>query len=310
MHQQITVLIAKTKSYVLPSLFTVSYFVLVSAIAIPGYAQTTDFITPDQPWTVVTHDDLPPGLTQRLVTYEDTIRVWEEDSWDRVVRFIYPVRIHLEEVDLPDYPETDTFLLQVPRDPGRTDTVPLIGALGVYVDSVGTSRIVSGSYEGTDTNIRFCNLFFGCSDRSGDTTCDGSLQFCPDFYTAYAFGRIPGFNRFGYFVQFVHSVWHPALPTSTTEPDDKNRDSRTALKLYPTILRSGQQLRCMTPQGWPTNVPLSVRVYGPAGQRMWHGRTKLDVEGLTIGIDWPPGTYHLAAYASEGRLATGRFVVE
>jgi len=125
-----------------------------------------------------------------------------------------------------DFSQSDTLPIEIPRDPDVVDTLEYYRAEEFHLIAPNTGdTLISSWYASAATNLstgefyRFAfsqisSRFNGdANDSLGrDTTYYGYIDHSPTSYDIIS--GPPGWPKYGYFIQYVDSIYHPVLSTN------------------------------------------------------------------------------------------------
>lgn len=273
---------------------------ILVALALPIHALPAQITfdgptTPGQPWTYVPYDLVPEEAND--TAYRNELFRYFDVPPGRV-RKVFNVYIHPEL--LPSPRDTSMISAQIVYDDNFVRTI----TWGRYrTDTIRLSPISSGfNYYGTGSVdsgvIGFATFRFNWSRDLDPDTGEfsfgyfSSISGSPGSYYVFDGPLVNGHRRWGYFLQFVNAVHHPAITALAELPT-----GRLATAPWPNPCRNSLQI---TPAPGSGHVGVSVvdalgrEVYRREAGDQWGalGTTSITLDDAAFGA-LAPGFYHV-----------------
>ena len=284
------------------------FILVLASIFFASISSAQRNTTPGLPWTYVTPDSVPVGAfdTAFVNTFFNVDSLANND-----IRWVYIINCHIELTNITD---SNTFFIEVPRDPGAfglTERTEMVEMRNAFSDTItGTSFFsagISGQNSASHPEYFFPEVSFSqfiALDERGnslDTIYEGRVVRAPNLNVILPNNSDSSFHTYAYFLQIVDSIFHPQISSILTP---KNASS---FNTFPNPTTS--QFSIELPTDWETKKEgYMLRIYDPTAklievQRIWYASS---LENLALPKDGPPGLYTVTLYDERGELALGR----
>ena len=276
------------------SLMNAKGFAIILALCAGMVATTAraqcDYV-PGTPWTVIAEDDLP---SYAVDTAYLTGLLALSPPYPPVRKF-YPIRFHMDSMRLN---EDGKYGLQMARNQGECETVYYRNSRLIIFDTTNNYSVQYSGFRSDDApELWDANFELDYAIRtSGDTVISGRLNFSPSVSLVVNNPLNTNGDNYGYFIQYVDSIYHPALATRDFASGRAER-----VRTYPNPASDYTQVEL--PTLWEGK-PIWIQIFDETG-RIISSRSSTATAGLRIELTdtTQKGMYRIFVYRYDGKYA-------